>query len=136
MITLDEAILHAEKEAEKSENIVNTGTFEDGWTVAEMYCDDTECIEAHLFRCAEYAEEHRQLAEWLKDYKRLLEQEPFMNKPCVAHQVCHEDKAKVLDKIRAEIEKEYLAEGHPLGYWDGIDKCLQIIDKYRTESEE
>lgn len=26
--------------------------------------------------CRECAEEHRQLAEWLKDYKRLLEQEP------------------------------------------------------------
>ena len=26
--------------------------------------------------CLTCAEEHRQLAEWLKDYKRLLEQEP------------------------------------------------------------
>ena len=37
-----------------------------------------------------------------------------------------------LDKIRAEIEQEYLAEGHLSDYWDGIDKCLQIIDKYKA----
>ncbi len=45
------------------------------------------------------------------------------------------EKEPVLDKIRAEIEKEYLAEGHSLCYWSGIDKCLQIIDKYKAEME-
>ena len=39
----------------------------------------------------------------------------------------------ILDKIRAEIEQEYLAEGHSSDYWGGIDKCLQIIDKYKAE---
>lgn len=43
-------------------------------------------------------------------------------------------KTDVLDKIIAEIEQEYLAEGHLSDYWDGIDKCLQIVDKYKTES--
>lgn len=41
----------------------------------------------------------------------------------------------VLGKIKAEIEQEYLAEGHLSDYWYGIDKCLQIIDKYKVESE-
>lgn len=44
-------------------------------------------------------------------------------------------KCEVFDKIRAEIEQEYLAEGHLSDYWDGIDKCLQIVDKYKAESE-
>ena len=43
--------------------------------------------------------------------------------------------ADMFAKIRAEIEKEYLAEGHSSDYWDGIDKCLQIINKYKAESE-
>ena len=48
-MTLDEAIKHAEEVA-------------NGMTAQG--------------KCPECAEEHRQLAEWLKDYKRLLEQEP------------------------------------------------------------
>lgn len=44
-------------------------------------------------------------------------------------------KTDVLDKIRAEIEQEYLAEGHLSDYWDAIDKCLQIVDKYKAEKE-
>ena len=46
-MTLDEAIKHAE----------------------EVAIDQDLC-------CSECAEEHRQLAEWLKDYKQLLEQQP------------------------------------------------------------
>lgn len=48
MMTLDGAIKHAEEVAENKGNQIKT--------------------------CIECAEEHRQLAEWLKDYKRLLEQ--------------------------------------------------------------
>lgn len=42
----------------------------------------------------------------IKDLPPVTSQELFMNKPCVAHQVCHEDKVKILDKIRAEIERQ------------------------------
>jgi len=54
-MTLDEAIKHAEEVAEGYEKIKKIVA------VTEYEC---EC-----------AEEHRQLAEWLKDYKRLKEQE-------------------------------------------------------------
>lgn len=37
---------------------------------------------------------------------RILELEPFINKPCISKGVCHEDKIKVLDKISAEIERQ------------------------------
>lgn len=37
---------------------------------------------------------------------KTLEQEPFINKPCISKGVCHEDKIKVLDKISAEIERQ------------------------------
>lgn len=47
-MTLDEAIKHAEEVA------------------------DYDCYNEEQIKCAE---EHRQLAEWLKDYKRLLELE-------------------------------------------------------------
>lgn len=37
---------------------------------------------------------------------KTLEQEPFINKPCVSKGACHEDKIKALDKISAEIERQ------------------------------
>lgn len=62
------------------------------------------------------------------------EQEPFLNKPCVSSGVCEHDKNKVLDKITEIIE--------PLRHLS-IDEMsdiewqiLQIIDKYKGESEE
>jgi hypothetical protein len=53
-MTLDEAIKYAEEVAEKNE-----------WF-------DKNCLES--IQCRKCAEEYRQLAEWLKDYKRLREQ--------------------------------------------------------------
>lgn len=79
----------------------------------------------------------------LKDVEIMDEpqEEPFMNKPCVAHQICREDKNKVLDKIRAEIEqlptaicteiirKNFYAK-------DFKEDVFKIIDKYQAESED
>lgn len=68
---------------------------------------------------------------------KALEQELFMNKPCVAHQICHEDKVKVLDKIRAEIEKARAFQRAMDEYEiaTGLRIALEIIDKYKAESE-
>lgn len=61
-MTLDEAIKHAEEVAdEKKKEACNLYD-------VKNYEESRECIWC--------SEEHRQLAEWLKDYKRLLEQEP------------------------------------------------------------
>ena len=55
-MTLDEAIKHAEEVAE----------------IQGKYCPTPEGVVDNHKKCAE---EHRQIAEWLKDYNRLLEQE-------------------------------------------------------------
>ena len=64
-MTLEEAIKHCEEvagDAEKGYRYhANRGRNKDLWLMG-------------LYK--NRAEEHRQLAEWLKDYKRLLEQEP------------------------------------------------------------
>lgn len=62
-----------------------------------------------------------------------LEQEPFINKPCVSEKQCEHDKNVILDKIRAEIvelQKDYREYG-----WAYVD-ALNIIDKYKVESED
>lgn len=41
----------------------------------------------------------------------------------------------VLDKIRERIEHEKLGYPPSAGYYKAIMKCLQIINKYKTESE-
>ena len=67
-MTLDEAIKHAEEVATKQENN------------AKGYPRPNKSVKGSGRKYNAYlkcAEEHRQLAEWLKDYKRLLEQEPI-----------------------------------------------------------
>lgn len=59
-MTLDEHIHKAEEDAKMAE-------FDTEWGIGNYFIDRSEALE--------YAKECRQLAEWLKDYKRLLEQE-------------------------------------------------------------
>ncbi len=66
-ITLEEAIKHAEKVAEVKEK--------EGSLNQESFMPLNDFMKYRV-ECLECASEHRQLAEWLKDYKRLLEQEP------------------------------------------------------------
>lgn len=61
-MTIEEAIKHAEEVAEDNER--NAGWF---------YDKERSCYKKKYIK---YAAEHRQLAEWLRDYKRLKEQEP------------------------------------------------------------
>lgn len=58
-MTLEEAIRHCEEVAELNEHIATTFP-EDG--------------PADIEKCAECADEHRQLAEWLKELKALREE--------------------------------------------------------------
>ncbi len=59
-MTLDEAIKHCQEVAEENQAIADA---------CDYYGDN-------MAKCEKCADEHRQLAEWLKDYKRLLEQQP------------------------------------------------------------
>lgn len=89
------------------------------WLDAEIRTWESECQSKHPIKEALYAA------------RKALEQEPFIDKPCVSIGVCHEDKIKVLNKIRAEIE-EINVGITPLV---NVYKILNIIDKYKSESE-
>lgn len=66
-MTLDEAIKHCEEKAEELRE------------EAKELCEINGKLTGHninsKFDCLECAEEHEQLAEWLKDYKRLLKEQ-------------------------------------------------------------
>ena len=71
-MTLDEAIRHAEEVAEEQEKLYRLCPVTDYGCKGDEYCNS---LKNHEYDgCLKCAEEHRQLAEWLKDYKRLLEQ--------------------------------------------------------------
>lgn len=87
-----------------------------------------------------------------------FEQESFINKPCVSSGVCEHDKNKVLDRIRAEIieekgcayadfdkykvdylgiDAEYTEDELPDDdFRYGMERAIEIIDKYKAESED
>jgi hypothetical protein len=108
---IEELIKYCEEVAESKRKQVENGDWEKGSLT------ERDCLEC--------ADEHKQLAKWLRDYKRLLERE------------------SALDKIRAEIGM-YEADCRLQGGTDECEKCnsnvfgsiYRIIDKYKAESEE
>lgn len=75
----------------------------------------------------------RECKEALDIAIKALEQEPFINKPCVSSGVCEHDKNKVLDKIRAEIDS-HCSDNRDRN--DGLYIAMKIIDKYIAEGSE
>jgi len=73
-MTLDETIKSEKNIVEENQRIADTGIIDDNLTLAMLYCDDTEVIKEHLANYQMCAEEHKQIAEWLKELKRLREQ--------------------------------------------------------------
>ena len=68
---LDEAIQRENKIAKENQKIADTQIVFDDVSISELYCDDTEVIEEHLSNYRKCAEYHKQLAEWLEDFKEL-----------------------------------------------------------------
>lgn len=67
---------------------------------------------------------------------KALQMEPFINKPCVSEQACREDKMKVLEKIKADIEaKCCITVGRECDGAITLHDIFEIIDKYKEESE-
>lgn len=68
-----------------------------------------------------------------------LKQEPFMNKPCVSAGVCEHDKLQLLDRIKADIEKQQYGFMNSTDYANGVRFGLmlayKIIKKYKKEIE-
>ena len=71
MLSIDEAIQRENKIAEENQKIVDTEIVFDDVSLSQLYCDDTEVIEEHLSNYRKCSEYHKQIAEWLEDYKRI-----------------------------------------------------------------
>lgn len=106
-MTLDEAIEHAEKIAEDEERRA-------GW-----FYDKENCC--YKKKCVKCAEEHRQLAEWLKDYRQLK---------------------SAVEDIKSELEYDVMKFNkrpeisYDAAFSDGIEHALTVIDKHIIEKEQ
>jgi hypothetical protein len=108
MMTLDGAIKHAEEVAEEQDKLCKR--YDDASGYSRSHNESIRVADAK--RCERYANEYRQLAEWLKELK---------------------EARIVLDQIIAEIQG---LRNCSCSCSDGIiDDVEDIIDKYR-ESEE
>lgn len=98
---------------------------------AKEYWDMFDCQE---LECGKEWDGHTE-----EDVTRLLslEQQTFINKPCcISEGVCQEDKMRVLDKIRAEIEQTANEEQKYDKTWaTGLRYAVKIIDKYKEKEE-
>lgn len=113
MMTLDEAIKHCEEVVESKRKQVENGNWEKGSLT------ERDCLEC--------ADEHKQLAKWLRDYKRLLEREPTFDK-IIAE----------IEQIKSIMNEEIINNNRKdlINFVNGLNQSLVIVDKYKAEREE
>lgn len=161
-MTLDEAIKYAEEVVEEQKELYRLCPASES---GMFHCDGTkDCRVLQNGKnkgCRKLAEEHLQLAEWLKNYKWLKEQEPckvseydkdhiwYKGSQYISLRRFLEVKAEkqnkwidaeVLNKIRAEIKEKYDSEAtnhdsfddYSEGRYDAYSDCLRIIDNYKA----
>lgn len=113
----------------------------DAQTMTEWSGDVFRCVTE---RTIDYAptiiEADKEEDEKINDASiKALEQEPFINKPCVSEKVCEHDKKVIFDKIRAKIdnaiefERKWLYDAGHIS--KDIDIALNAIKSVMTESE-
>lgn len=107
-MTLDEAIKHAEERAEdlRKEGIIK-----------QNRNNTDESVLAD--RCIKCAEEYRQLAEWLKDYKRLLEQQPCED--CISREAVEDAIAETI------VNGESLGHGVAYDILSGLPSVTSVF---------
>ena len=115
-MTIDKAIKHAEEVAEEKEK--------EAWE-AQLQ-EEYKTIKS----CKECAKEHRQLAEWLKDYKRLKEQQSCDD--CISRQAVLDMQYRIDDSATLssrdvvnvdDIEDLPSVTPQPkMGHWIRVDK--------------
>lgn len=141
-MTLDEAIKHAEEVAEEQKKLCKQ--YDEASRYYRSHNEDMVSANAKkCLECFECAAEHRQLAEWLKDYKRLLEQEPKwipVSERLPEKNVWVLVTVKQSDKHYQEIMRrnkyiEAWADGID-NYTDEIIAWMPLPEPYKAESED
>lgn len=116
LLTLDEHIKKAEEDAAQAEA-------DSDWGLGKYFLDPTEA--------QEYAENCRQLAKWLKDYKRLLERESCEDAISRKGKWIRVDRNKVKC---SECEITHLIAQYPHGAIDFCPNCgAKMVETQESE---
>lgn len=145
-MTIDEAIQHAEEVAEKQEELYRLCPASE----SEMsHCDGTkDCKTLKSGKnkgCQKCAEEHRQLVEWLKDYKQLKLQQHKQSSDRNIEEIAEimqsdvdaETKCKMISNILTakphyfELDRD---EFEPITS-EEMQKCRDIVKKYTPKQQ-
>lgn len=129
-MTLEETIKHAEEVAkEMNESAKAWQKAKDrgnhGWSKS-----DIENVESSIIACSKYAAEHRQLAEWLKDYKRLKEQEPCED--TISRQAVFDAMRKNHRSEGRDIDGDYIEGDYRESLYDDIISIPPVTPKPKT----
>ena len=121
-MTLDEAIKKQREIAEEK--------FNNAFHIMDKMKSDIALENAEEYkRCAE---EHRQLAEWLTDYKRLLEQEPSDKQRYVVRGI-NNDKIEFIDKYSVRAFNRYIKFIKDLCKYEVLNKIRAEIKALSPE---
>ena len=113
MRTLDETIKSEELTAEACE-------------IQASRCDLNDLYERDVaFQNIRYAERHKQIAEWLKELKRLREQKDVLDNI--------EEEIEQLPTILVEVQRPHSVVSRDVVE---LGLVLNVIDKYKVESED
>lgn len=112
-MTIEEAIKRAEEEAIKEDELCKRYDRASGYSRSH----DETIRTTDAKRCEKIAQEHRQLAEWLKDYKRLLESSSEISTGSIA-QERYQDLIDYFGN-EEEMAKTILEDGKEFKAWLG-----------------
>lgn len=131
-MTLDEAIKHAEEVAKEQDKLCKQ-YYDDA---IRYYKDHNEnIVSANVKKCLEClscANEHRQLAEWLRDYKRLLDQPKWI---LVSEKLPESDGCYIVTEKSGRVcTYVFHKEGNSEEYWK---RCAVAWspESYKAENE-
>ncbi len=133
-MTLDEAINHAEEVAEEQVKLCKR--YDDASGYSRSHNETIRVADAK--KCEKCADEHEQLAEWLRDYRRLLDQQPCED--CVSRQAVKDRMIKygfhAPDMTITEFVEDVLPPVTPAFNWIPVSKKLQKIEQIIKEHDE
>ena len=126
-MTLDEAIKHAEEVAERNFNNAV-------YIMDKMDKTKSHIAISNVERCKRCAEEHRQLAEWLKELKQLREQTRWIP---VNERLPEIGQYVLCSLIKAEDVKHrvIICKYERAVWWSYVTAWMPLPEPYKAESE-
>ena len=121
MLSLDEAIRHAEKIVEEQEKLYRLCPATNYGCKGDKYCNSSYEYDG----CLKCAEEYRQLAEWLRDYKGLLEQTQWIP---VSERLPKEGEDVLACFYKSEGNyKMMVSRRSDYNYWNGVGRTADMV---------